>query len=494
MDRSYFDELLLGLTPDAVIHTDQTSAIMIHAYDALLQLELPSAALQAAIQALAAGPVRVGELAEHVLAQDGITGASFLYSYLGRLRQRGLLIYRLDVYDQPIATCIPQTCAFRLIPAEVAPYGYVLSRFAYVRREQQSLLIESSIGSGRVVVHDLCLLGLVRQLSMPCTLETFYAAAPQLTPEQVNLLIDMLWSCGALSVMNAQGLVAEDQQDHLRQWEFHDLLFHRLSRLGKHRNRFGATQRFAGAIAQPPKLKYYPADIERIVLDLPSAEAIWQGDITLDAALEGRCSLRTPGRPLTLAQLSTFLYRSARVRFPTQAETRSAGGPPKPEPPGYRRPYPGGGARYELELYLNVHRCDGLEPGLYHYQPLEHALARVRPYDAQVQRMLQRAMQSAAMPDTPDVLITLAACFQRMSWRYESMAYATILKDVGVLYQTMYLVATAMGLAPCALGYGDSALFSAAAGTDYYVESSVGEFMLSGGAAPRSSAGNNVEE
>ncbi len=65
-----------------------------------------------------------------------------------------------------------------------------------------------------------------------------------------------------------------------------------------------------------------------------------------------------------------------------------------------------------------------------------------------------------------------------MSWKYDAIAYAATLKHVGVLYQSMYLVATAMGLAPSALGSGDSDLFAAAAGTQYTVETSVGEFML----------------
>ena len=65
-----------------------------------------------------------------------------------------------------------------------------------------------------------------------------------------------------------------------------------------------------------------------------------------------------------------------------------------------------------------------------------------------------------------------------MAWKYESIAYALTLKDVGVLFQTMYLAATAMGLAPCALGGGDADLFARAAGTDYRVETSVGEFLL----------------
>jgi oxazoline/thiazoline dehydrogenase len=47
-----------------------------------------------------------------------------------------------------------------------------------------------------------------------------------------------------------------------------------------------------------------------------------------------------------------------------------------------------------------------------------------------------------------------------------------------VLYQTIYLAATAMGLAPCAIGGADADLFARAAGTDYYAETSVGEFLL----------------
>jgi len=47
-----------------------------------------------------------------------------------------------------------------------------------------------------------------------------------------------------------------------------------------------------------------------------------------------------------------------------------------------------------------------------------------------------------------------------------------------VLYDTMYLVATAMGLAPCAVGCGNADLFARAAGVDYYAQTSVGEFLL----------------
>ncbi|MEL6923337.1 MAG: nitroreductase family protein [Bacteroidota bacterium] len=54
-----------------------------------------------------------------------------------------------------------------------------------------------------------------------------------------------------------------------------------------------------------------------------------------------------------------------------------------------------------------------------------------------------------------------------------------ILKNTGVLFHNFYLVASALGLAPCAVGMGDADRFCKLAGVDYYEESTVGEFILS---------------
>ena len=54
----------------------------------------------------------------------------------------------------------------------------------------------------------------------------------------------------------------------------------------------------------------------------------------------------------------------------------------------------------------------------------------------------------------------------------------SLLKDAGGLLQTMYLVATGMGLAPCAIGGGNAECSAAAAGTAFWEESSVADFML----------------
>ncbi|MCU1681131.1 MAG: dehydrogenase [Amycolatopsis sp.] len=87
-----------------------------------------------------------------------------------------------------------------------------------------------------------------------------------------------------------------------------------------------------------------------------------------------------------------------------------------------------------------------------------------------------RASRAVGFDVRPDALVTVTSRFQRMAWKYRAVAYATTLRHAGVLYQTMYLVATAIGLAPCGLGNGDADMSARVLGLDYLKESSVGRF------------------
>src|SRR5262249_5433881 len=127
--------------------------------------------------------------------------------------------------------------------------------------------------------------------------------------------------------------------------------------------------------------------------------------------------------------------------------------------------------------YVTIGNCAGISRGIYHYEPVEHALTLVNDDSVLIRAMLGRARWATAQEDPP-ILITYASRFKRLSWKYRAIAYATTLKNVGVLYEAMYLAGTAMGLAPCALGGGDSAMFSRVTGLSPLVESSVGEFSL----------------
>jgi SagB-type dehydrogenase family enzyme len=214
----------------------------------------------------------------------------------------------------------------------------------------------------------------------------------------------------------------------------------------------------------------------------PDLDRIKHEDLPFAYVQETRRTIREYGsRSITQQQLGEFLYRVARVREHGTVQVGYSRDPVTLEIAS--RPYPGAGGLYELEIYAAVNSCDGLLSGLYRYDPLGHRLVLRCGLTPEVEALLGYAGSSIAVPmDQLQVLLILTARFQRIAWKYASVAYSLILKDVGVVFQTMYLVATAMDLAPCALGGGDADLFARASGIDYYAESSVGEFFL--GARP----------
>jgi SagB-type dehydrogenase family enzyme len=142
------------------------------------------------------------------------------------------------------------------------------------------------------------------------------------------------------------------------------------------------------------------------------------------------------------------------------------------------RPYPSGGGSWELELYLAVDKCDGLARGFYHYDAGGHALVPIDVRAHELEALLAGAEFAMGAPAVPQILITIAARFGRISWKYSSLAYALILKDVGVLMQTLYLMATDMGLGGCAIGTTNIDLFAKMTGIEFHVEGPVGQFAI----------------
>jgi SagB-type dehydrogenase family enzyme len=147
------------------------------------------------------------------------------------------------------------------------------------------------------------------------------------------------------------------------------------------------------------------------------------------------------------------------------------------------RPYPSGGAAYELELYLTVANCDGLARGFYHYDADQHALTPIKVHSQQIETQLVSAQFAMGVATVPQVLITITGRFGRVAWKYSSVAYSLILKDVGVLFQTLYLTATDLGLGGCAIGTNNIDLFSKMTGLQFHAEGPVGQFALGRGTA-----------
>ena len=104
-------------------------------------------------------------------------------------------------------------------------------------------------------------------------------------------------------------------------------------------------------------------------------------------------------------------------------------------------------------------------------------------------QLLSDAACAARLTKYPDILITLTCRYERLAWKYQGIVYSLILKHVGVIFQQLYLVSTALGLAACALGVGNSRTFKHAAMNDPISEMghSVGEFVIGSKPDPKNS-------
>jgi SagB-type dehydrogenase family enzyme len=226
----------------------------------------------------------------------------------------------------------------------------------------------------------------------------------------------------------------------------------------------------------------------RFPLHQPDLTVDDRPEMSLTDAVELRHSVRVfADEGPTAEQLGELLFRTARIR-----SQRVAHGAGDVRYTVSERPYPSAGSLYELDLYLTVDRCADLPRGIYHYDPAGHALTLINQNENEIEELLAGATVLIGS-STPPVLITMTARIGRLSWVYDSIAYATTLKHVGVLQQTLYLVATMLGLAPCALAMGDSELATAAFGLEWPAEVSVGEFVV-GVPGDRAKSAANTQE
>lgn len=424
--------------------------------------------IRQAIDFLATNGATEDALVDMVMEKDGPDALAKLYYHLMTFAGHRIISYSIACNGQILATLSPNSDFFRFSPAAINPGAeYTLSRFAYLHREHGEMVVESPLSHGKLTLHSREAAGIITELAGTQTLAALCNTLAYLSPDTVILFLKMLVGAGFACEIK-DGKVCPEENEALVQWDFHDLLFHARSRLGRHANLYGGTYRFHFQVEPLPVIK--PAVSENaILLYRPDMNALRQEDHPFTLVLEERKSIREYAKePITERQIGEFLYRTARVKQVLRQKYQDLS----------TRPYPGGGAIYELELYLTVQACRGISPGFYHYCPKRHVLQKISELTEAAVSLLEDAKSSTGMEETPQILITIAARFQRLSWKYEAMAYNVLLKNVGVLYQTMYLVATAMDLAPCAIGGGDSDLFARAAGLDYYSETSVGEFLI----------------
>jgi SagB-type dehydrogenase family enzyme len=265
-----------------------------------------------------------------------------------------------------------------------------------------------------------------------------------------------------LEMIHKNTLADEDIQNHSVVWDPIDLAMQR-------------QRSYGGRFAMSKRLGKSPSPIKNVkgisTFVLPPPGNIHDSKSTLLKVLDDRKSIRTyGGRHVSVDQLSYLLYHSARIKgiFKSKEGTLT------------KRPYASGGARYPLEIYVANNSVSGIQKGIHYYDPLDHKLNLINKNTSFQKRFNKFIMdvQHPLMNREPDALFIITAVFARTMWKYEKLGLSLILSDLGCLYQTMYLVATEMNLAPCPIGKTDEETVKKWLNLNWFEESHVGTFML----------------
>jgi SagB-type dehydrogenase family enzyme len=346
---------------------------------------------------------------------------------------------------------------------------YRLSRYAIIRPHHTGFLVESLIGGRALALESAVALQVLLAFARPTTSETLLQSIPEAARPAMRQFVALCHRNRILSRVFEDGR-AEEDAPALEHWEIADLFFHVRSRRGRTPWPVGATFHLRGRLAPEPAFKPNTSACP-IRLNRPDLAQLRASDVSLTEALERRRSVYSVV-PLELRTLGEFLYRTCRVTEVLDTKDHETFA---------HKVYPSGGSLHSLEVYIVAAACHDLPRGLYYYHSTEHALFHLSDFTPDVEELSREAQRGTGrLEGLPPILLIFGCRFRRVMWKYQGLAYHVVLQEVGALYQTMYLVATSMGLSPSAIGAGDADRFAQLAGTDYFAESSVGEFILGG--------------
>lgn len=114
------------------------------------------------------------------------------------------------------------------------------------------------------------------------------------------------------------------------------------------------------------------------------------------------------------------------------------------------RTAPSGGGLYPVETFCLVFDVEGVPPGVYFYQPLEHRLACLAPGDCRSKLIpacnLDREIRHAGF------CLALSVVLPRSSFKYGQRAYRFALLEAGHIAQNVLLTAEGLGLGALPIG------------------------------------------
>jgi len=161
------------------------------------------------------------------------------------------------------------------------------------------------------------------------------------------------------------------------------------------------------------------------------------GSVSVEEALARRRSIREyADKPLTMEQVMQLLWAAQGITLPQY---------------GFRTA-PSAGATYPLEVYLVTKRSgvEGLEAGVYHYEPRDNRLVERIAGDFSGQ-LMAAALDQEWVGSAP-LNFVITAVFDRTTGKYGERGVRYVWQETGHVAQNIYLQAVALGLGNVVVG------------------------------------------
>jgi SagB-type dehydrogenase family enzyme len=115
------------------------------------------------------------------------------------------------------------------------------------------------------------------------------------------------------------------------------------------------------------------------------------------------------------------------------------------------------GALYHIDLYIVTGDIDGLHAGVYHFDPHDFSLKRLRKGDFRTVLVSASEEEPAVKSAPANVICT--STFWRNSWKYQSRAYRHTFWDTGTLLANLLAISSAHQIpSSVVMGFADSAI------------------------------------
>ncbi|PKN67965.1 MAG: hypothetical protein CVU57_01755 [Deltaproteobacteria bacterium HGW-Deltaproteobacteria-15] len=190
---------VLSFARDVSVDNPAPDQVVIQTPDKRSTLRDLTPGIVRAIEVLSTQGATEDDLAWQVAEIDGEPAITRFNQYLSIFAKCGMIRYLVFCNGRPLATLSSISACFQFSPNSFdGKSRYVLSRFAYIHREKENLILESPLSYGKITLHGWRGAALAAELARAQTCDSLCDLLDLIPRRAIELFLGMLLGSGFL--------------------------------------------------------------------------------------------------------------------------------------------------------------------------------------------------------------------------------------------------------------------------------------------------------